>query len=110
MMKFILFLGFWICAFFFTPVLAQDADPLEPWMDLIQDDPAIAEILENLLQNPVEVNQADKQEWQRIPLLSAHLVNTILSVRQAKGSFTSVRQIRKIVGANTYQRIRPLLV
>lgn len=109
MKKTIIFAVFFsLCVFSF--LAAQVVDSLESWMDLIEDDPTVAEILQDLRQNPVAVNQADKQEWLKIPLLSANLVNRILAARNAQGKFTSIRQIRQIVGAEIYRRIRPFLI
>ncbi len=109
MIKIILISIFVVC--FSAPFLrAQNTDPLAPWMDLVQDDPAIAEILNELLQNPIPINTASFSEWQRIPLLTDEMIRKILKSRKEKGKFASVRQIRTLVGNETYRRIRPFLV
>ncbi|WP_456406255.1 hypothetical protein [Caldithrix abyssi] len=100
---FLVFLGF---SFSF----AQQADALEPWLDLIKEDPAIAEALADLLENPVAVNQAERQDWQRIPLLTSEDIDSILTRQSRQGAFRSVRQIAKIIGKEKFKRIRPFLI
>ncbi len=109
MIKIILIPLFVVC--FSAPFLrAQTTDPLAPWMDLVQDDPAIAEILNQLLQNPIPINTASFSDWQKIPLLTDEMIRKILKSRKERGKFTSVRQLRTLVGSETYRRIRPFLV
>ena len=90
--------------------LAQEENELEPWLDLIKEDAALAELLQDLQENPIVVNKADKADWQRIPLLSASVIDKILEIRRQKGPFKSLRPIKAIVGAEQYRRIRPFIV
>ncbi|NOX90669.1 MAG: helix-hairpin-helix domain-containing protein, partial [Calditrichaeota bacterium] len=94
---------------FKSPAFPQETDPLEPWMDLIQEDPAIAEILEDLLEHPLPVNDADREDWLKILLLPASAVDSILSYRERSGGFKSIREIKSIIGKERYLRIRPFI-
>jgi len=89
--------------------LAQESASLEPWLDLIQDDPTLVELLTDLLENPLPINEASKKDWQRIPLLTSDEIDSILTQRNKQGTFSSVRKIRKIIGTQKYRRIRPFL-
>ena len=90
--------------------LAQESSAIEPWLELIQKDAALAELLQDLQENPIAVNTANKADWQRIPLLSESMIDKILTVRRKKGEFKSVRQIKALVGANWFRRIRPFII
>ncbi|MHB2154455.1 hypothetical protein ACX8XN_08655 [Calditrichota bacterium GD2] len=94
----------------FSFSLAQQADALEPWLDLIKEDPAIAEALADLLENPVAVNRAERHDWQRIPLLTSEDIDSILARQSRQGAFRTVRQIAKIIGKEKFKRIRPFLI
>ena len=94
----------------FSKALTQEKAELEPWLDLIQDDPTLAEILNELIENPIAINQANQQEWQRIPLLTQQDIENILQVRKQQGAFSTIRQIRKIIGKEKYQLIKPFLI
>ncbi len=99
------FLAFWVN---FCP--AQESKDLEPWLELIQQDPGIAELLTELAENPVAINTADRKEWQRLPLLTPADIDSILALRNRLGTFTSIRQLRKVIGAEKYQRLKPFLI
>lgn len=89
---------------------AQESKSLEPWLDLIRDDPTLAELLQDLLENPIALNTATKADLASIPLLSETAVEQILKKRKQKGAFKSIRQIKPIVGSDIYLRIRPFLI
>ncbi len=94
---------------FFCVLNAQQTDPLEPYLDLIQEDPSLAETLQDLLDNPVPINQATRQDWLQIPLLTSSEVDSIFSWKKRNGAFSTIRTLQKILGKAKYKQIRPFV-
>ncbi len=104
-----------LLTFIFTLLLpyvspAQEYESLESWLDLIQKDPSVAEILQDLLENPLAINKATKAQLRKIPMLSERLITKILVLRKQKKGFKNLRQIEPVLGSDLYKRIRPFLV
>jgi len=109
-MKRNLTLIFLITGFFLYPreVIAQSlADSLfMQWAEFIEDDSNLGEILQDLAENPVNINTDDPDELKRIPLITSRQADSILHKRQILGTYKSKRQIESIVGSELYAMIR----
>ncbi len=95
--------------FTFNRLQAQNTDVLEPWLDLIQEDPTLAEILTELVENPININRAQEHDWQKLPLITQEEIDSILTLRHQKGLFRSLNEIKKIIGKEKFQRLKPFL-
>lgn len=62
--------------------------------------------------NPVDINQADEETWQRLPGIGEKRAQQIVKFRTSLGGFLSVEQVGELYGLpdSVFQRIRPLLM
>ena len=103
---------FSICffVFHFTLYAQSQTDSLfTQWAEFNEEENNLAEILEELTENPININTSDRDELLRIPLIKIQAVDTILYKRSSIGKFTSKRQIRSIVGAELYNLIKEFI-
>ncbi|MBN1479551.1 helix-hairpin-helix domain-containing protein [candidate division KSB1 bacterium] len=75
-----------------------------------QDQSALVEYLESLLENPINVNEASARELSTLPWLSSTVAIRIVHYRYKKGAFNSVDDVKKVRGVTkVFQEIRPFL-
>jgi hypothetical protein len=100
-MKYILF---FLCIFFQPIILvhAQLDSLYEVFADHMEEDRGLYEILEQLLEKPVNINTADQEDLEIFPFLSTNQIDSILINRP----FKKKSEIRKILGYKTYQLFR----
>ncbi len=77
-------------------------------LNLEDEDSELLEYLENLKKNPIDLNEATRQQLETIPFLSSITVKKILSYRNGKGKFKSKRELMNIDGFSEelYERIK----
>ncbi len=109
MKRYYYYVLFLLCFFLFLkPVYAQSQTDslLLKWAEFIEDESNLAEILEELTENPININTSDHDGLLHIPLINKNVADSILYKRLSIGKFTSKRQIRSIVGAELYDLIK----
>lgn len=75
-----------------------------------QDQSALIEYLESLLENPININEASAQELSTIPWLSSVLAIRIIYYRYQNGAFHSVEDVQRVNGVQkVFPKIRPFL-
>ena len=82
---------------------------LNQWAEFVEDESNLAELLEELAENPVNINTNNREELLRIPLLSSSLTDSILRNKAKLGSYSSKRQIRPILGTELYNLIKDFI-
>lgn len=75
------------------------------------DDSQINEVVEDLLQNPVEVNQANIEDLLRIPFIDQNLAIEIINFRNKYGYYFSIGELNNVQGMTPelFQKIKPFL-
>jgi hypothetical protein len=76
-----------------------------------EDDVALQEQIERLLEQRIDINRSSAREMLAIPWLSPFLAYRIVAVRNSLGSYASVEQLRVVPGmtAETFDALRPFL-
>lgn len=87
----------------------QSDSLLIQWAEFIEDESNLAELLEELAENPVNINTNNRDELLRIPLISLNLADSILIKKTQLGGYTNKRQIRPILGAELYALIKDFI-
>ncbi|PIS26034.1 MAG: hypothetical protein COT45_01325 [bacterium (Candidatus Stahlbacteria) CG08_land_8_20_14_0_20_40_26] len=68
------------------------------------------ELLESLLENPVDVNTATKKNLLSIPFITEEIADGIIRARETRGGFTDKDSFRKLIPLIIYERIEPFVV
>jgi Helix-hairpin-helix motif len=87
-------------------IFAQSDSLLSVISDLSENETDLAELLLDLQQNPVNINDAAKDELLAIPLLTEEITDSIIAIRERRGPYHSKRQIRSITGPEIYDLIK----
>ncbi|HES59582.1 MAG TPA: helix-hairpin-helix domain-containing protein, partial [Caldithrix sp.] len=87
----------------------QSDSLLFQWAEFIEDESNLAEILEELAENPVNINTNNRDELLRIPLISSSQADSILNYKMQIGAYTSKRQIRSVIGSELYSLIKDFI-
>ncbi len=74
-----------------------------------EDATALVEILNDLRENPVHINQADRSRLLHIPYLDLAAADSLLRFRSRHGPINGYRQLKKLWGAETYRLVRPYI-
>ena len=92
-------------------LLGQFGSGLFPESPATEDDAAIQEQVERLLEQQIDLNRASATDLLAIPWLNPSLAYRIVAARDSAGGLTSVEQLRQIPGmtAETFDGIRPFL-
>ncbi len=93
---------FFICVMFSENSFSQSDSLLTKWAEFAEEDPEFIEIIEHLYENPININTADKEDFLRIPFITPALADSIISIRNIKGSFKSKRQLSPLLGYDLY--------
>ncbi len=92
--------------------LLQDeiADYLES-VSIEQEDSELYDLIEQLFNNPINLNSADFDQLMVIPFMDVRTASSILVYREANSQFFSVNELNSIEGVNeaVIQRIKPFL-
>ena len=91
----------------FQPAAAQDDSLFTTWAEMSDENTAILENIQRLAENPLSLNEASRAELSQIPFLTSVHMDSILSYRRRKGRFKSRRPLRKILGAELYNILKP---
>lgn len=111
----IVFIGFVAVAKAQSPQISQAVeDLLEATGETMGDDTDIQEILddwENLRENPMNVNTAAKEDFQRLHLLSEVQIGNLITYRNKTGTIYSLYELVAVDGLNQdlLQKIEPFL-
>ena len=70
---------------------------------------ALVEVLNDLRDNPVHLNQADRETLLRIPFLDGEAIDTLLRFRRLHGPIKAYRRLKKLWGRETYKLVRPYI-
>jgi hypothetical protein len=105
--KFFLALLFLI---FINPAFGDHEDEFESEIEGIISD-AVIEDLEELRENPININSATVYGLRKIPWISARLAEKIVEKRIEIGEFKNLEQFKETVtiGDNTFQKILPYI-
>ena len=96
--SFVLFTG--------SSALAQTDSLLSLLNDLSENETYLVDLLLDLQENPVNLNEADRDELLILPLLTPEITDSIISTRTRLGHFKNKRQIRSITGPELYNLIK----
>ena len=87
-----------------------DVESLFDGREESDDQSALVEYLESLLQNPLDINKASVQQLSSIPWISPVVAVRIVKYRLTHGPFTSLEQLRNIRGMNEeFEKASPFL-
>ena len=89
----------------------QFGSELFPESPATEDDAAMQEQVERLLERRIDLNRASALELLAIPWLNSLLAYRIVAARDSVGRFASVEQLRLVPGmtAETFEALRPFL-
>ena len=92
-------------------LLGQFGSGLFPESPTTEDDAAMQERVERLLERQIDLNLVSAQRLLAIPWLNLSLACQIVAARDSLGGFASVEQLRLVPGmtAETFDAIRPFL-
>jgi hypothetical protein len=92
-------------------LLGQFGSGIFPESPTTEDDAAMQEQVERLLERQIDINRASAQRLLAIPWLNPFLAYRIVAVRETLGGFASVEQLRLVPGmtAETFDAVRPFL-
>jgi hypothetical protein len=110
MKKFYLFIiFFW--EIFITPsgLLSQTDSLLNIINDLAEDETFYTELLLDLKEQPLNINFANKDDFLALPLITSEIADTIIGHRRLYGDYKYIRQLRKIIGPEIYDLVKPYL-
>ena len=109
MYKTYIILLFIIIIVFINGAMAQSDSLINQWAELLEDDAELVESLQQYLEQPLNINQANKEKLLGFPFISPQMADSIISIRDIKGRFSSKRDIRKIVGPENYELIKDFI-
>jgi len=95
------------CLIVFPAMASAQTDSLyEALSESVEDDDGLAEIFEELQQNPFNINTVSGDELKIFPFLNRSQIDSIFAHRP----FSQKRQVRQILDKETYNYIRPFFV
>ena len=93
--------------FFIENFLFAQSDSLTALInDLSENETYLTELLQDLHENPININYADKEDLLLIPLITQQMADSIINTRNIIGQYKSKRQISRIVGSDIYSFIK----
>lgn len=77
----------------------------------VPNQPSTATIARQSHREPLDLNQATKQDFDALPGIGARLAERIIAYRQSVGTFHSLDELRQVkgIGSKKFERIRPLI-
>lgn len=102
-----IFIFVFLCSFIHPDrSLAQADSLLSIWAEFAEDESEFLEIIQDLIEQPVNINTANRSELLRIPLINEAQADSIISFRNQQGEYKSKRQLSPILGSDLYQLTR----
>lgn len=103
--------------YLFSQVDTLETDPLENIESILEetiedtDDSQINEVVEDLIQNPVELNEASIEDLIRIPFIDQNLATEIINHRKKYGYYFTLGELNSIKGMTPeiFQKIKTFL-
>jgi hypothetical protein len=70
------------------------------------------EVLYDLLNNPLDINKADYEDFLSMPYLTPVAFKSIINYRKRKGNFTKIEEVQLVEGVDEqlFNKIRPFLI
>lgn len=88
---------------------SQSDSLLISWAEFIEDENNLGELLEEMAENPVNINSNDRNELNRIPLINSVMVDSIIIKKSELKEYTNKRQIRNILGPELYELVKEFI-
>ncbi len=89
---------------------AQQDSLLSVWAEFVEEDASLIDNIYYLLENPLNVNRANKDELLQLPFLIAQQADSIISYRRMHGRIRRKTELRKIIGSWTFRLIKDFIV
>ena len=88
----------------------SDTDEIKVIRNAVQP-PSELEIIEDISITPVNINTADAQELEKLPMIGPVKAREIVQYRKEHGIFKSIADIKKVhgIGAVTYEKIKDFI-
>lgn len=98
---------FLLLGFLFPYILNAQIDSLyEALSESQEEDDGFAEIYDELIRNPIDINYASEEDLRIFNFLSTTQIDSLIQLRP----FNQKRQVRLILGKDTYKLFRPFFV
>lgn len=91
---------------FYTTALHAQIDSLSLILDLSDGDDGLAEQVQELQLNPLNINKADASDLARIPYLSAADISHIMDYKERYGGFVKRDSLKQLLGTDVYGQIQ----
>ena len=91
-----------------APLFAQ-TDSLDILSELSDADDGLAERIQELSLNPINLNSARAEDLALIPFLTGEDIDSLLAYKIRNGGFSNSDSIREILGNSLYKQIRPFI-
>jgi len=88
----------------------QDADDLLEQDINLPKTTVTQEIIEELVKNPIDINQATFEDLIKIPFLTPVLAHKIIETRNQKDKFKSIAEIKPVIGKEIFDEIRQFII
>ncbi len=88
---------------------SQSDSLMERWAELAEDETEIIHVLQELADNPLNVNTASKAELLNLPFITQTLADTILALREQKNGFKNKRMLRPLLGKELYDLLKDFI-
>ncbi len=102
-------LFFFIFLLLVSPADAQTDSLIAKWADLSEDDDAFIEQINELYENPVNINRAGRSAIAAIPFITPAQADSIIELRKKIGKFTSKSQLRRVLGREVYLLVKDIV-
>lgn len=88
-------------------LFAQQDSVYNRWAEFAEEDAEIIELVQQLTDNPINLNKAEHSDFSRIPFLTQAHIEQILQYRNQNKRFKSRRPLHKILGKELYTLLKP---
>ena len=68
------------------------------------------EYLQDFIRHPLNINKANKIEWEQLKLLSAEQIQAILTHRATRGFYMTILELQAVLDLTTIHKISPFIV
>ena len=92
-----------------TQSIAQSDSLMEKWAEFAEDETELIQLLQQLTDDPLNINFATKSDLLNIPFFTPALADTILEIRKRKNGFKSKRMLRPVLGKELYGLIKDFI-
>jgi len=90
-------------------MLAAQSDSLDALLELNAEDDGIAERLQELQLNPVNINTATSDDLSLIPYLSTEDIAHVMAYKEFYGGFSNSDSLKQLLGTKLYRQIRSFI-